>query len=68
MHLASLHDQELNAFNNINDRMHSMSPVILWISYFRDEGEKLTTNPHDYPASVDGQGAARYTVPAGRHL
>ena len=39
MHLASLHDQELNAFNTINDRMHLMSPVMLWISYFRDEAE-----------------------------
>ena len=28
------------------------------ISYFRDEAEKVTTDPHDYPASVDGQGAA----------
>ena len=27
------------------------------ISYFRDEAEKVTTDPHDYPASVDGQGA-----------
>ena len=38
------------------------------ISYFRDEAEKVTTDPHDYPASVDGQGAARYTVPPGRRL
>ena len=38
------------------------------ISYFRDEAEKVTTDPHDYPARVDGQGAARYTVPPGRRL
>ena len=49
------HGQYLNAFNNINDRMHLMSPVMLWISYFRDEGEKLTTNPHVYPAIVDAR-------------
>ena len=42
--------------------------MILWISYFRHEAEKVTTHPHDYPASVDGQGAARYTVPPGRRL
>ena len=29
------------------------------ISYFRDEAEKVTTDPHDYPASVDGQGSSR---------
>ena len=38
------------------------------ISYFRNEAEKVTTDPHDYPASVHGQGAARYTVPPGRRL
>ena len=41
--------------------------MILWISYFRDEAEKVTTHPHDYPGQrgrpgrCKVQGASRST-------